>query len=197
MLLFGLRFEFLDHSSPSQSHTRVHEVVHTRQCHFLGRGAYKRMAVLLCCVWFGVCVSDDSFSLLSTIFQQVINLFLTVASFQALMEELGLERYYHTNNNGGGVTPIVHFSFTIGAAYTAIHSILVLWIQTFLTVLQLHSVCLYKLLVNLLLPQQNSKSWCSILFWSHVQQHGRIKAEKIDKTQKALSNVILGWVEQG
>ena len=124
-------------------------------------------ALVLCLVWC-VCVSDDSSSLLSTIFQQVINLFLAIASFQALMEELGLERYYRTDINGGVVTPIVCFSFTIGAAYVVIHSILVLRIQTFLTVLQLRSVCLYKLLVNLLLPQQNSKSWCSILFWSHI-----------------------------
>ena len=69
------------------------------------------------------------------------------------MEESGLEGYYRTaDNNGKVVTPIVRFSFTIGAAYTAIHSILLLRIRTFLTVSQLRSVCLYKLLVNLLLP---------------------------------------------
>lgn len=40
----------------------------------------------------------------------------------------------------------------MGALYTFIHSVLLFRIRTFLTVSQLRSVCLYKVIINLVLP---------------------------------------------
>lgn len=80
--------------------------------------------------------------------RQVINLFVAVASFQALTKESGVGEYYHHDKT----TPAILFSFTMGAMFTFIHSILLLRIRTFLTVSQLRSVCFYKVAVNLVLP---------------------------------------------
>jgi hypothetical protein len=50
------------------------------------------------------------------------------------------------------VTPVVRISFALAAFYTAIHAVLLLRIRTFLTMPQLRAVCLYKVIVNIVLP---------------------------------------------
>lgn len=63
------------------------------------------------------------------------------------MNESELEDYYR-----GNVTAISRLVFLMGCFHTAIHSVLLLRIRTFLSVPQLRLVCLYKVVVNLLLP---------------------------------------------
>jgi hypothetical protein len=60
----------------------------------------------------------------------------------------GVEQYYAAKT----VTPIVRLSFAFAAFYTAIHAVLLLRIRTFLTMPQLRAVCLYKVIVNVVLP---------------------------------------------
>jgi hypothetical protein len=75
---------------------------------------------------------------------------IAVASFEALMEKSagGVEQYYASKT----VTPVVRLSFALAAFYTAIHGVLLLRIRTFLTMPQLRAVCLYKVIVNVVLP---------------------------------------------
>ena len=63
------------------------------------------------------------------------------------MNEAKLENYYR--GNGTSVNRLV---FLMSIFHTAIHAVLLLRIRTFLTVAQLRLVCLYKLVVNAVLP---------------------------------------------
>lgn len=80
----------------------------------------------------------------------VVNLFVAVASFQALFRPHAVEDYY--SRSVDEVTPLVRVCFALSAVYTLVHSILLLRIRTFLNMPQLRTICLYKLLVGLVLP---------------------------------------------
>jgi hypothetical protein len=80
---------------------------------------------------------------------QVINIFTAVASFEALFETVGgVEQYYASKE----VTPVVRLCFALAAFHTAIHAVLLLRIRTFLTMPQLRAICLYKIIVNVVMP---------------------------------------------
>jgi hypothetical protein len=70
-----------------------------------------------------------------------------VAAFQALLEESGVEKYYRDE-----VTPLIRLAMFMGAFHTGLHSVLLLRIRTFLSVSQLRSICLYKVVFNIILP---------------------------------------------
>lgn len=80
---------------------------------------------------------------------QVINLFMATASFQTLWTEGGLEHYFVLSAT---ITSTVRLGFFFTAYFTTVHAILLLRMRTFLSVGQLRTVCLYKTLVNLILP---------------------------------------------
>jgi len=86
-------------------------------------------------------------TILTFIFLQVINLFVSVFSFQMLYERGGMEKYITED-----VSSVTRVSFALSAFYTGAHAVLLLRIRTFLNMRQLRMVCLYKVAVNVLLP---------------------------------------------
>lgn len=81
----------------------------------------------------------------------VINLFVSVYSFQTLFfdKDGGIKTYY---SEDGAITSVVRVCFALSAFYTAVHSVLLLRIRTFLNMRQLRAICLYKFVVNVVLP---------------------------------------------
>lgn len=65
------------------------------------------------------------------------------------MEDSGVENYY---DSAEIVTARVRVSFCLAAFHTLLHSVLLFRMRTFLNMPQLRSVCLYKLIVNIVLP---------------------------------------------
>jgi hypothetical protein len=80
-------------------------------------------------------------------FGAVINLMMAVASFQVLFRD-GLEEYYSDRP----VSSITRVCFAQSAFHTLVHSVLLFRIRNFLTMPQLRAMCLYKLILNLVLP---------------------------------------------
>ena len=66
------------------------------------------------------------------------------------MEEAGVEGYYTRRDEV--VTPRVRRCFGLAALYTLLHGILLLRMRTFMSMPRLRSICLYKVMVNLILP---------------------------------------------
>ena len=77
---------------------------------------------------------------------QVFNIFLATASFQVLLRNDS--QFYHHEK----ATPVITICFTLAAMQTAILSVLLLRIRYFLTMPQLRSVCLYRVILNVVLP---------------------------------------------
>jgi hypothetical protein len=63
------------------------------------------------------------------------------------MEDKGVDHYYRR-----GVTSLVYICFSLSAVHTLIHAMILFRIRTFLTMPQLRTICLYKFLINLILP---------------------------------------------
>jgi hypothetical protein len=103
----------------------------------------------MCVAWYKAKPLNQSLLLFSYLRTQVVNIFIAVASFEALLEKGGgVEQYYASQT----VTPVVRISFALAAFYTAIHAVLLLRMRTFLTMPQLRAVCLYKVIGNVVLP---------------------------------------------
>jgi hypothetical protein len=77
---------------------------------------------------------------------QVFNIFLATASFQVLLQN-GAQFYRDEK-----ATPVIRVCFTLAAVQTAIQAVLLLRIRYFLTMPQLRTVCLYRVMVNIVLP---------------------------------------------
>jgi hypothetical protein len=72
---------------------------------------------------------------------------VVVASIQALVEEHGLENYFGVD---AVVSQIVITSFLLGVYYLAVHAFLLYRLQSdLMTVKQLKSLCLYKVILHL------------------------------------------------
>lgn len=81
---------------------------------------------------------------------QVASFLAVVASVQALVEDHGLEVYF---GNKDDISQIVVTSFMMGVVHLAIHSFLLFRLRyDIMTVKQLKSLCLYKLIVNVMIP---------------------------------------------
>jgi hypothetical protein len=78
----------------------------------------------------------------------IINLMVAVASFQILLREGGLRDYY----SQWPVTSVTRISLAQATFHTVIHSALLFRVRNFLTMPQLRVLCLYKLLLNIVLP---------------------------------------------
>jgi hypothetical protein len=77
---------------------------------------------------------------------QVFNIFLATASFQVLFRK-GAQFYRHKK-----ATPVIQLCFTLAAVQTLTQAVLLLRIRYFLTMPQLRTVCLYRVISNLVLP---------------------------------------------
>jgi hypothetical protein len=78
----------------------------------------------------------------------IINFFVSIASFQILLREGGLRDYY----SQWPVTSVTRISLAQATFHTLIHSALLFRVRNFLTMPQLRVLCLYKLLLNIVLP---------------------------------------------
>lgn len=78
----------------------------------------------------------------------IVNLMVAVASFQILLRDGGLRDYY----SRWPVTSVTRISLAQAAFHTLIHSALLFRVRNFLTMPQLRALCLYKLLLNVVLP---------------------------------------------
>jgi hypothetical protein len=78
-----------------------------------------------------------------------MNLLIATASWQAILEEGGVEQYFA---DATAVTSRVRLVFCASAWYTLAHATLLLRIRAFLTMPQLRTVCLYKLVMSVALP---------------------------------------------
>lgn len=79
----------------------------------------------------------------------MINLFIAVASLQAVFEDRGIEQYFRDARQVTSKSKIV---FVLSAWYTLAHAMLLLRIRAFLTMPQLRRICLYKAVISALLP---------------------------------------------
>jgi hypothetical protein len=79
----------------------------------------------------------------------VVNFFAATAGCQMLLEEGGVENVYAMKRSA---TKTVKLCVFLAAFYTTLHGTLLLRMRVFLTMPQLRAVCLYKLVVNLVLP---------------------------------------------
>lgn len=77
---------------------------------------------------------------------QVFNIFLATASFQVLLKN-GTQFARHEK-----ATSVVRICFTLAAVETAVQAVLLLRIRYFLSVPQLRTVCLYRVISNVVLP---------------------------------------------
>lgn len=77
----------------------------------------------------------------------MVNVFVAVAAVQTMWTEGGVEQMYRDT-----VTKRIRLTFFVSALLTFLHGVLLLRIRTFLSVSQLRTICLYKLIVNLVLP---------------------------------------------
>ena len=77
---------------------------------------------------------------------QVFNAFLATASLQVLMRSDS--QLYHNEQE----SPVVTICLTMATMQTAVLSVLLLRIRYFLTVSQLRSICLYRVILNVALP---------------------------------------------
>ena len=77
---------------------------------------------------------------------QVFNAFLATASLQVLLRNDA--HFYHNDK----ASPVDIICFSLAAMQTAILSVLLLRIRYFLTMPQLRSVCLYRVVLNVALP---------------------------------------------
>ncbi|GKY95261.1 hypothetical protein MPSEU_000488400 [Mayamaea pseudoterrestris] len=83
----------------------------------------------------------------------LINAGIAVAAFQALwFQKDGIEHYYRSQQWFRGLSSLVRICFSLAAVHTVIHSVIMFRIRTFLNMPQLRTICLYKLLLNLVLP---------------------------------------------
>jgi hypothetical protein len=84
------------------------------------------------------------------VFTQVASFLVVFASLQALVEG-HVESYFVESS--GELSQIVMTSFLLGVVHTAIHAVILFRLRfNLMDVHQLKSLCLYKLVVNLLLP---------------------------------------------
>jgi len=74
---------------------------------------------------------------------------VAIASFQALYEKDGIQ---HFLPNGTPVTPIVRICFALSAIYTLGHAVILFRIRTFLNISQLRTICLFKVILNVIIP---------------------------------------------
>ena len=72
-----------------------------------------------------------------------------MASFQAMLEDGGIEQYFYEKENLSAQGKV---AFVLGAWYTLAHATLLLRIRAFLTMRQLRRICLYKVFVCAILP---------------------------------------------
>jgi hypothetical protein len=95
-----------------------------------------------------LCLTNNA--LATGILQQVASFLAVVASVQALIEDHGLEAYFGSNDD---ISQIVMTSFMMGVVHLAIHSFLLFRLRCdIMTVKQLKSLCLYKLIVSVMIP---------------------------------------------
>jgi hypothetical protein len=113
---------------------------------FVG-GVSSFLGVRVHCETSAFSLVPTSQSLLSSL--QIINTFIAIAAFQALWRDRGLDQYYRKR---GSVTSLVRICFALAAVQTLIHSVILFRLRTFLSMSQLRTVCLYKLVVGLVLP---------------------------------------------